>query len=195
MRTIGITGGIGSGKTAVTDYLASKGITIVDADLASRVIVEPGRPALDAIFEHFGQHLKLSDGSLDRAGLRTIVFKDTEARLWLEQLTHPLIGEEIQRQLELAQGPYRVLSSPLLLEGSQVNMTDYVVVVDVPEEIQIVRASARDNNDPEQIKRIMAAQLAREARKSKADYVVDNSGSLEELHIAAEQLHQHLLTL
>jgi len=195
MRTIGITGGIGSGKTAVTDYLATKGITIVDADLASRVIVEPGRPALEAIFEHFGQHLKLSDGSLDRAGLRAIVFKDTEARLWLEQLTHPLIGEEIQRQLGLAKGPYRVLSSPLLLEGTQVNMTDYVVVVDVPEAVQIARASARDNNDPEQIKRIMAAQLAREARKAKADYVVDNSGSLEELHAAAEQLHQHLLKL
>ena len=195
MRTIGITGGIGSGKTAVTDYLATKGIKIVDADLASRVIVEPGRPALEAIFEHFGQHLKLSDGSLDRAGLRTIVFQDTEARLWLEQLTHPLIGEEIQHQLAQAQGPYRVLSSPLLLEGTQVNMTDYVVVVDVPEEVQIARASARDNNDPEQIKRIMAAQLAREARKAKADYVIDNSGSLEALHAAAEHLHQHLLNL
>jgi len=195
MRTIGITGGIGSGKTAVTDYLATKGITIVDADLASRVIVEPGRPALKAIFERFGQHLKLNDGSLDRAGLRAIVFNDPEARLWLEQLTHPLIGEEIRHQLAAAQGPYRVLSSPLLLEGTQVNMTDYVVVVDVPEEVQVARASARDNNDPEQIKRIMAAQLAREARTAKADYVVDNSGSLEELHAAAEQLHQHLLTL
>jgi dephospho-CoA kinase len=195
MRTIGITGGIGSGKTAVTDYLATKGITIVDADLASRVIVEPGRPALETIFEHFGQHLKLSDGSLDRAGLRTIVFNDTEARLWLEQLTHPLIGEEIQQQLAAAEGPYRVLSSPLLLEGTQVNMTDYVVVVDVPEEVQIARASARDNNDPAQIKRIMAAQLTREERKAKSDYVVDNSGSLDDLHIAAEQLHQHLLGL
>ena len=195
MRTIGITGGIGSGKTAVTDYLATKDITIVDADLASRVIVEPGRPALEAIFEHFGQHLKLSDGSLDRAGLRAIVFKDTEARLWLEQLTHPLIGEEIQRQLAAAEGPYRVLSSPLLLEGTQVNMTDYVVVVDVPEELQVARASARDNNDPEQIKRIMAAQMAREARKAKADYILDNSGSLQDLHAAAEQLHQHLRAL
>jgi len=194
MRTIGITGGIGSGKTAVTDFLATKGITIVDADLASRAIVEPGLPALESIFEHFGQHLRLSDGSLDRAGLRAIVFKDTEARLWLEQLTHPLIREEIQRQLTTAEGPYRVLSSPLLLEGSQVDMTDYVVVVDVPEEVQVARASERDNNDPEQIKRIMAAQMAREARKSKADYVMDNSGSLKDLHAAAERLHQHLLS-
>jgi dephospho-CoA kinase len=195
MRTIGITGGIGSGKTALTDYLAQKGITIVDADLASRVIVEPGRPALKAIFEHFGEELALEDGSLDRAALRSIVFANPEARLWLEQLTHPLIGQEIQDQLAGATGPYRVLSSPLLLEGSQAAMVDYVVVVDVPEHLQVERASARDNNDPEQIKRIMAAQLARNDRLAKADYVVDNSGGLDELYAQAEVVHEHLLSL
>ena len=195
MRTIGITGGIGSGKTALTDYLAQKGITIVDADLAARVIVEPGRPALKAIFEHFGPELALDDGSLDRAALRSIVFANPEARLWLEQLTHPLIGQEIQDQLAGAAGPYRVLSSPLLLEGSQADLVDYVVVVDVPEELQVERASARDNNDPEQIKRIMGAQLARSDRLAKADYVVDNSGGLDELYAQAEILHEHLLSL
>ena len=195
MRTIGITGGIGSGKTALTDYLAKKGITIVDADLAARVIVEPGRPALKAIFEHFGPELALEDGSLDRAALRSIVFANPEARLWLEQLTHPLIGQEIQDQLARATGPYRVLSSPLLLEGSQAALVDYVVVVDVPETLQVERASARDNNDPEQIKRIMAAQLARSDRVAKADYVIDNSGDLNELYAQAEALHEHLLHL
>ncbi len=195
MRTIGITGGIGSGKTALTDYLSEKGITIVDADLAARVIVEPGRPALHAIFEHFGPELALEDGSLDRAALRGIVFADPEARLWLEQLTHPLIGQEIQDQLARAAGPYRVLSSPLLLEGSQATLVDYVVVVDVPEDLQVQRASARDNNDPAQIKRIMAAQLARSDRLAKADYVVDNSGDLKKLYTQAEALHEHLLNL
>ena len=195
MRTIGITGGIGSGKTALTDYLAEKGITIVDADLAARVIVEPGRPALNAIFEHFGPELAQVDGSLDRAALRSIVFANPEARLWLEQLTHPLIGQEIQDQLARATGPYRVLSSPLLLEGSQAALVDYVVVVDVPEALQVDRASARDNNDPEQIKRIMAAQLTRNDRLAKADYVVDNSGDLNELYAQAEALHEHLLHL
>jgi len=195
MRTIGITGGIGSGKTALTDYLAEKGITIVDADLAARVIVEPGRPALNAIFEHFGPELAQVDGSLDRAALRSIVFANPEARLWLEQLTHPLIGQEIQDQLARAEGPYRVLSSPLLLEGSQAALVDYVVVVDVPEALQVERASARDNNDPEQIKRIMAAQLTRNDRLAKADYVVDNSGDLNELYAQAEALHEHLLHL
>ena len=195
MRTIGITGGIGSGKTALTDYLAKKGITIVDADLAARVIVEPGRPALNAIFEHFGPELAQVDGSLDRAALRSIVFANPEARLWLEQLTHPLIGQEIQDQLARATGPYRVLSSPLLLEGSQAALVDYVVVVDVPETLQVERASARDNNDPEQIKRIMAAQLARSDRVAKADYVIDNSSGLDELYAQAEALHDHLLRL
>jgi dephospho-CoA kinase len=195
MRTIGITGGIGSGKTALTDYLAEKGITIVDADLAARVIVEPGRPALNAIIEHFGPELAQVDGSLDRAALRSIVFANPEARLWLEQLTHPLIGQEIQDQLARAEGPYRVLSSPLLLEGSQAALVDYVVVVDVPEALQVERASARDNNDPEQIKRIMAAQLTRNDRLAKADYVVDNSGDLNELYAQAEALHEHLLHL
>jgi dephospho-CoA kinase len=195
MRTIGITGGIGSGKTALTDYLAEKGITIVDADLAARVIVEPGRPALNAIFEHFGPELAQVDGSLDRAALRSIVFANPEARLWLEQLTHPLIGQEIQDQLAREAGPYRVLSSPLLLEGSQAALVDYVVVVDVPEALQVERASARDNNDPEQIKRIMAAQLTRNDRLAKADYVVDNSGDLNELYAQAEALHEHLLHL
>ena len=195
MRTIGITGGIGSGKTALTDYLAEKGISIVDADLAARVIVEPGRPALNAIFEHFGPELAQVDGSLDRAALRSIVFANPEARLWLEQLTHPLIGQEIQNQLASAAGPYRVLSSPLLLEGSQAALVDYVVVVDVPEALQVARASARDNNEPEQIKRIMAAQLTRNDRLAKADYVVDNSGDLNELYAQAEALHEHLLHL
>ena len=195
MRTIGITGGIGSGKTALTDYLAEKGITIVDADLAARVIVEPGRLALKAIFDHFGPELAQNDGALDRAALRGIVFANTEARLWLEQLTHPLIGQEIQDQLARAAGPYRVLSSPLLLEGSQATLVDYVVVVDVPEDLQVQRASARDNNDPAQIKRIMAAQLARSDRLAKADYVVDNSGDLKKLYTQAEALHEHLLNL
>lgn len=195
MRTIGITGGIGSGKTALTDYLSEKGITIVDADLAARVIVEPGRPALKAIFDHFGPELAQNDGALDRAALRGIVFANTEARLWLEQLTHPLIGQEIQDQLARAAGPYRVLSSPLLLEGSQATLVDYVVVVDVPEDLQVQRASARDNNDPAQIKRIMAAQLARSDRLAKADYVVDNSGDLKKLYTQAEALHEHLLNL
>ena len=111
---VGITGGIGSGKSAVTAHLENLGIDVVDADLAARVVVEPGQPALEAIAEHFGTHILLQDGHLDRAALRKIVFEDPQARTWLESVTHPAIRQEIESQLQSATSPYVVLSSPLL---------------------------------------------------------------------------------
>ncbi len=190
---VGITGGIGSGKTAVTDQLQALGITVVDADLAARVIMEPGRPALAAVAARFGEAILLADGQLDRAALRRIVFADASQRQWLEQLTHPLIGEEIVRQLAAADSPYVVLSSPLLLETSQKTLCDTVVVVDVPEQMQLQRTMQRDANDEAQVRRIMAAQLSREERLAGADRVIDNSGSLAELRAQVEGLHRDLL--
>jgi dephospho-CoA kinase len=191
---VGVTGGIGSGKSAVTDHLASLGITVVDADLASRLIVEPGRPALQAIADHFGTEILLRDGRLDRAALRGRVFSDPAERLWLEQLTHPLIGEEIERQLWASQSPYTVLSSPLLLETSQKQLCQWLVVVDVPESLQLSRTMARDDNAEDQVRRIMAAQLPRTERLSAADHIIDNSGTIEELHGAVAALHENLLS-
>jgi len=190
---VGVTGGIGSGKSALTRYLELQGITVVDADLAARLVVEPGRPALHAIAEHFGADILQADGTLDRAALRQKVFADPTERRWLEQLTHPLIGEELQRQLAESRSAYTVLSSPLLLEGSQSLLTDMVVVVDVPPALQLQRTMARDDNDEAQVRRIMAAQMDREERLSKADVVIDNSGSLAQLEAQAEALHQSLL--
>ncbi len=190
---VGVTGGIGSGKTAVTDHLQTLGITVVDADLASRLIMEPGRPALAAVAERFGDDILLADGQLDRAALRQIVFSDPDQRQWLEQLTHPLIGEEILNQLGVAESPYAVLSSPLLLETSQKDLCDMIVVVDVPEPVQLERTMRRDDNEEGQVRRIMAAQLAREQRLAGADRVIDNSGSLDELHAQVEELHAELL--
>ncbi|MFT4520372.1 MAG: dephospho-CoA kinase, partial [Halioglobus sp.] len=178
---VGVTGGIGSGKSAVTRHFEKLGITVVDADLAARVIVEAGRPALAAIAQHFGDDILQSDGELDRAALRQKVFAHESERLWLEQLTHPLIGEEILAQIEASKSPYTILSSPLLLETTQRALTHSVVVVDVPEEIQLSRTMARDSNDEAQVKRIMAAQMSRENRLAGADIVIDNSRSLEEL--------------
>jgi len=197
---IGITGGIGSGKSAVTDRLAALGIPIVDADLAARVVVEPGTPGLAAIVEHFGPQVLTPDGQLDRPALRALVFNDPSERRWLERLTHPLIGEEIRRQLgqALAEGqapPYAVLSSPLLLESSQHEAVDHVVVVDVPESVQVARTMARDNNTEALVQKIMQAQLPRAERLARADSVIDNSGSLEELTAQVEALHQRLLVL
>ena len=193
MLRVGITGGIGSGKTALTDWLAGKGIVIVDADLASRTIVAPGQPALREIVDTFGSEYLQHDGQLDRAALRTLVFSDEEKRRQLERITHPRIREELARQMDSADSTYVVLSSPLLLESGQSTMVDLSVVVDVPENTQIQRTMARDHNSRELVEGIMAAQLDRDTRISRADIVIDNSGSLEALHERGEILHQTLL--
>ena len=193
MLRVGITGGIGSGKTALTDWLAEKGIVIVDADLASRIIVAPGQPALREIADTFGSEYLQHDGQLDRAALRALVFSDGDQRRQLERITHPRIREELARQMDSADSTYVVLSSPLLLESGQSTMVDLSVVVDVPENTQIQRTMARDHNSRELVEGIMAAQLDRDTRISRADIVIDNSGSLEALHERGEILHQTLL--
>ena len=193
MLRVGITGGIGSGKTALTDWLAGKGIVIVDADLASRTIVAPGQPALREIVDTFGSEYLQHDGQLDRAALRALVFSDEEKRRQLERITHPRIREELARQMDSADSTYVVLSSPLLLESGQSTMVDLSVVVDVPEDTQIQRTMARDHNSRELVEGIMTAQLDRDTRISRADIVIDNSGSLEALHERGEILHQTLL--
>lgn len=193
MLRVGITGGIGSGKTALTDWLSAQGIVIVDADLAARVVVEPGQPALAEIAAQFGEEYLLPDGQLDRAALRKLVFADGAKRRALESITHPRIRDELTRQLAAAQSPYVVLSSPLLLESGQSEMVDLSVVVDVPEAVQIERTMTRDQNDRALVEQIMAAQLDRATRISRADIVIDNSGSLEALHLRGAQLHRTLL--
>lgn len=192
--TIGITGGIGSGKSALTARFEALGITVVDADLAARAIVEPGREALQQIKSHFGKEILLADGTLDRASLRQRVFAQESERHWLEKLTHPLIGEEIAAQLAASDSPYTILSSPLLLETSQRELCDIVVVVDVPETVQLERTMARDDNDEQQVKRIMAAQISRTKRLAGADIVVDNARPLAELDERVAELHRLFLS-
>ena len=193
MLRVGITGGIGSGKTALTDWLSTQGIVIVDADLAARVVVEPGQPALAEIAETFGQEYLMPDGQLDRAALRQRVFADENQRKALEAITHPRIHDELARQMSEATSPYVVLSSPLLLESGQSEMVDVSVVVDVPETLQIERTMARDKNDPQLVEQIMAAQLDRDTRIARSDIVIDNSTSLDALHERAAVLHMTLL--
>lgn len=193
MFVVGITGGIGSGKSAVTDHLETLGITVVDADKVARVVVEPGTPGLAAIVEYFGKDLLLADSGLDRAALRKIVFDNPDERKVLEGITHPLIRDEIARQLSEASSPYVVLSSPLLLESGQNTFTDYVVVVDVSEEVQLRRTMARDDNSEALVKQIMAAQLDRQTRLARADTSITNDASLEELCERVEAMHEDLL--
>ena len=193
MFVVGITGGIGSGKSAVTDHLETLRITVVDADKVARVVVEPGTPGLAAIAEHFGEDILLADGRLDRAALRKIVFDNPDERKVLEGITHPRIRDEISRQLSEANSPYVVLSSPLLLESGQNTFADYVVVVDVPKEVQLTRTMARDNNSEALVKQMMAAQLDRKTRLSRADTSIMNDGSLEALYERVKKLHEDLL--
>ncbi len=192
--TVGVTGGIGSGKTAVTDFFAGKGIRIVDADIASRVVVEPGKPALAEIEQRYGSEI-LVDGSLDRRKLRTIIFDDADERKWLEGLLHPLIRDQIILELTHAESHYAVLVSPLMLETSQHELVDRVLVVDVPESIQLSRTMARDQMTEEQTRQILNTQMKREQRISMADDIVDNSGSMAQLHQSLDKLHQYYLSL
>ena len=193
MLQVGITGGIGSGKTALTNWLATQGIVIVDADIAARVVVGPGQPALAEITQAFGAEFLLPDGQIDRAALRQRVFSDENQRKALEAITHPRIRDELVRQMSEADSPYVVLSSPLLLESSQSDVVDVSVVVDVPERLQIERTMARDQNSRQLVEQIMAAQLDRETRISRSDIVIDNSTSLDALYELAAVLHETLL--
>ena len=192
---VGLTGGIGSGKTAVSDYFSELGIKVVDADICARIVVEPGKPALQSIVDHFGSSILNADGTLDRARLRQIIFADEAARKWLETLLHPLIFEEMWAQLQSAESPYAILASPLLVEAGQNILCQRVLVVDVSEEIQLQRAVARDANSEEQIKAIMAAQTNREKRVAAADDVLLNDGDLPSLFESVKKLHHHFLSL
>ena len=193
--TVGVTGGIGSGKTAVTDRFGALGITVVDADLASRTVVEPGRPALAAIALHFGSTILTAEGALDRRALRDIVFSQPDERRWLEQLTHPLIAAEIDGQLRAAASAYAILAHPLLLETGSQHRCQRVLVVDVPVETQIQRTMARDGSDRTQVEAIIAAQISRERRLAAADDVIVNDRDLEHLDAEVTRLHERYLAL
>ncbi|UXY54007.1 dephospho-CoA kinase [Pseudomonas tohonis] len=192
---LGLTGGIGSGKSAVASHFGNLGVHLVDADHAARWVVEPGRPALAQIAEHFGSDVLQADGQLDRAALRQRIFEHPEERRWLENLLHPLIGEEIVRDLASAQSPYAILVSPLLIESGQHRMTQRVLVVDAPEAVQIQRTMARDQVSEEQVGAILKAQASREKRLEAADDVLVNDRDLIWLQREVERLHAFYLTL
>lgn len=190
---IGLTGGIGSGKTAASDYFASLGIVVVDADIVAREVVEPDQPAWQAIVDRFGEEALLPDRSLNRPWLRDKVFADPAIRRWLEQQTHPRIRERLEDQLAHASSDYAILVSPLLFESGQDALVSRTLVIDVPVEVQLQRACARDSNNEAQIRNIIAAQMPREARLERADDVVDNSCTLASLTEQLMPLHQHYL--
>jgi dephospho-CoA kinase len=195
MFVLGITGGIGSGKTAVTREFEKLGINVIDADIAARTVVAIGSKGLKQIQQHFGDEILLSDGNLNRAKLREIIFQNTNEKKWLEQLTHPLIREEIIQGLQNSSSPYTILVSPLLIESGQFKLVDRVLVVDVPVELQLQRTCERDNNPQAQVEAIIASQLDRDKRLSYADDIITNNQTLEHLAQQVAQLNQQYLRL
>ena len=192
---IGLTGGIGSGKTAVSDSFESLGIDVVDADLASRVVVQKGKPCLLKIAQHFGEDILTKEAELYRAKLREIIFKSEEEKNWLESLLHPAIANQIQDELNASKSPYTILVSPLLLETNQKDFCSKVLAVDVPVETQVERTLERDGVSKEQVQAIINSQISRNDRLNLADEVIVNDGTLEDLEIAVKVLHEKFLSL
>ena len=189
---VGLTGGIGSGKSAVSAQLQALGILVVDADQVAREVVLVGSPALHSIAKHFGTQILHHDGCLNRAALRQQIFGDKTQRQWLEALLHPLIGVAIKEQLAGATSLYAVLESPLLLETAQHKTTDFVVVVDASESLQRQRACQRDGSTKLQIDAIISSQMPRQQRLDKAHWVLDNQHDLDHLSAQVLKLHDHL---
>ncbi|MBT5922554.1 MAG: dephospho-CoA kinase [Cellvibrionales bacterium] len=197
MFVVGLTGGIGSGKSAAATIFAKLGVTLVNADSVARDIVEPGSEALKAIANRFGQTILLDNGHLDRAALRKKIFSDAEssntAKQWLEDLTHPLIRQRIIEQLNKqkieSEADYRILESPLLMETDQHKLVDRLLLIDIPKSLQIERTMARDHNSKEQVDAIIAAQMSREDKKLLANDQIENTGTLADLEQQVLTLH------
>lgn len=193
MFIVGLTGGIGSGKSAVADKFKELGVPCIDADQVSREVVKTDSPALYAIHKKFGEDILLSNGTLNRARLREIIFSDPSSKVWLEQRLHPVINNYITEQLTQLAGAYGLLVSPLLFETRQDELTHYTIAIDTPEDLQISRTLQRDNVPEQQVREIILSQISREERLARADAVIDNSGSLEDLYQQVIALHQQLL--
>jgi len=192
---LGLTGGIGSGKSAASQWFEAQGITVVDADVVAREVVEIGQPALAQIQQAFGDWVLLADGSLNRRALREHIFQSPEARKTLENITHPAIRNSIIQQLHAAQSPYAILVSPLLFETNQHELTQHTLLIDATIELQIERASQRDGQNIEQIRNIIAAQMSREQKQTMADDIVLNDGHLDHLYAHLRLLHQKYLNM
>ncbi|SQI31801.1 Dephospho-CoA kinase [Serratia plymuthica] len=176
---VALTGGIGSGKSTVAEAFARHGVEIVDADVIARQVVEPGTPALAAIAERFGNEMLLADGTLNRTALRQRIFSTPDEKRWLNQLLHPLIHQETQRQLAQVASPYALWVVPLLVENNLQARADRVLVVDVDSETQLARTITRDGINRQQAQNIVSAQATREQRLAAADDIIDNSGAAQ----------------
>jgi len=193
MFVVGLTGGIGSGKSAATAIFEDLGIDVVDADLASREAVLPGSKALDQIQKKFGNEILLEDQSLNRARLREIIFDNSEDKTWLEQLLHPEIRHIIQSKLENSSSEYVILVSPLLFETDQHEFCNTTILIDSSLNSQVSRTSKRDSVSEDSVKKIISAQMSRDDKLKIAKIVINNDDSLEQLESNVKKVHENLI--
>lgn len=194
---VGLTGGIGSGKTTIANLFADLGVPLVDADVVAREVVAKGSPLLSKIVEHFGAQILTKQGELNRAALREIVFHHDEEKQWLNNLLHPAIRERMKQQLSEQTAPYTLFVVPLLIENKLTALCDRILVVDVSPQTQLARSAQRDNNNFEQIQRIMNSQVSQQERLKWADDVINNDADLAQnlphLQKKVLELHQFYL--
>ena len=190
---LGLTGGIGCGKTAVSNMFEQLGITIVDADIIARQVVKPKSDGLNAIVSKFGQGILLSDGTLNRSALRERIFTNNADKEWLNTLLHPLIRNKIHNDITTAKSAYVVLVAPLLFENGLDKLCNRTLLIDIPQSVQIERTASRDNVSVEQVKAIIAAQMSREDKQKKADDILNNDRALNDVNHDLLTLHKRYL--
>lgn len=195
MLRVGLTGGIGSGKSTAAALFAGHGVPVIDADEIAHQLVTPGQPAYEQVIKTFGRGIVATNGRLDRDRLRRIVFADPEQRKRLEAILHPLVRREIQRETRRLQAPYCIIVIPLLIEANQRDLVDRVLVIDCDEGLQLQRVAGRSQLTEDEIRKIVGAQLSRNERLRHADDVILNNTDLGELRANVEALHQRYLTL
>lgn len=195
MLIVGLTGGIGSGKSTVAQLFAERGVPIIDTDLIAKELTQKDQPAFSSIVKHFGESILNTEGNVNRAQLRDIIFSNPKERLWLEHLLHPLIRKEMEKRIAELHAPYCIVVVPLLFEVEFYSQINRILVVDAPEHLQISRVRSRDKISQEKIEAIIKSQASRHSRVARAHDVIINEDDLSKLLPQVEKLHQMYLKM
>ena len=192
---IGLTGGIGSGKSAAANFFHSEGVTVLDADQLAREVIEQNTPGFQSIVDYFGSDIIGEDGSIDRAKLRQEIFDDKEKKKAIESITHPLVRDLMAERIAASTSPYSIIMVPLIFETNSMSAYNRILVIDCDTKLQLERATLRDNNSSEQIQKILDSQCSRTERLSIANDVIPNNDSLENLKTRSLAMHKFYLGL